>query len=349
METIQIKAQNPYNVYVGENISEFASGEAARLSEGRKLLLLSDKKVYSLYGRELHRIFTQAGFKCYDMPVIPGETSKTPRRLFDVWGYLCECGFSRQDAVLSLGGGVVSDVGGFAAATYMRGINHFIMPTTLLAMCDASVGGKTGINLPHGKNLAGAFYSPKAVFCSTDFLDSLSPDIYSDGMAEVIKYGLIGSPEFLDLLAQGTDTGTVVKKSVEIKNYYIGEDERDLGLRQFLNFGHTLAHGAEKLSHGKISHGKAVAAGMYITTLAAVKNGLCSEDVIKIEDELFEKYSLPKTLPFPIEKLCEVALSDKKRTDDSIYIVVPSAKGKAERIKLPLNRLIEFFSGAYEN
>lgn len=344
MEQILLNTSPSYAVSVGEGFIVTAGELLKKLTDAEKVMIVSDENVFDLYGKKLLSSLREEGFRYCAFIMKPGEGSKSPSNLFALWNALAENGFTREDTVLSLGGGVVSDLGGFAAATFMRGIRHVIFSTTLLSMADASVGGKTAVDLKAGKNMAGAFYEPAAVFCDTSALSTLPKRLYADGMAEIIKCGMIRSEELLFSLYGDPSSEEMIAKAIRIKKEFVEADEKDLGARHLLNFGHTLAHAAEKLSGGKLSHGRAVAAGMYLTTRASAANGLCTPVTLDFLGKLLDKYELPKSFPFTVRELCAAAMNDKKREGDFITLVVPEGLGKAALRKLPADRLYDFYS-----
>jgi 3-dehydroquinate synthase len=240
---------------------------------------------------------------------------------------------------------------GFVAATYLRGIRFVQIPTTILAACDSSVGGKTGIDLRAGKNLAGAFHQPIGVFCDTDALSTLPRDVFSDGCAEVIKYGYIGDPVLLTTLEKdfSADPEEVIARCVADKRDLVEQDERDTGLRQLLNLGHTAGHAVEACSDFSISHGKAVAIGMVLMTKAAVKSGLCDAEVLAHVCSLLSRYGLPTACPYDAKSLAAVAMKDKKRAGGSITLVLPRHLGESVLHKISADELEGFLALGLED
>ena len=234
---------------------------------------------------------------------------------------------------------------GFAAATFLRGIAFIQVPTTLLAAVDSSVGGKTAIDLPSGKNLAGAFYQPSLVLCDIDTLNTLPEDIFRDGCAEVIKYGILYDP---DLFAYLSDSGlffdreTVIARCVELKRDVVAEDEFDTGARMKLNLGHTIGHGVEARSDFSVSHGKAVAIGTAIVTRAAAKKGICGADAKVRILNILEAFGLPASTTFSAESLYTASLSDKKRSGGTVSLIVPKAIGNCEILPTPVSEIQSF-------
>ena len=252
---------------------------------------------------------------------------------------------TRTDVILALGGGVTGDLTGFAAATYLRGVPYLQLPTSLLAAVDSSVGGKTAIDLEAGKNMAGAFYQPVAVLCDTDALRSVPEEQWAEGMAEVIKYGMLDSPALLKELAEQDvmeNLESIVAQCVAMKRDIVERDEFDVADRQLLNLGHTVGHAIERCSNYAVSHGRAVAMGMAVVTRSAVRQGLCSPDVLEVLVQLLDRYHLATATAYDAKELCQRALGDKKRTGNTITIVVPVAVGKSELRTIPVEELEGF-------
>ncbi len=347
MTTVCIKASRCYDIHIERGALAGAGGAlAALLPPPRHLALVSDDNVYALYGNHLCQQLKEAGYTVSLFTFPHGEASKNTHTLFALWNMLADSGLTRTDAVVALGGGVVGDLAGFAAATYLRGIPCYQIPTSLLAMVDSSVGGKTAIDLPGGKNLCGAFSQPIGVLCDPDLLSSLPAPRFAEGMAEVIKYGYIGDPALLKLLHQPIDEHleAVIAKCVAGKRDCVEADEFDTGRRQLLNLGHTAGHAIEKLSDFQISHGEAVAIGMLMAAKAAVSMGLCTDDVPPHMAALLARYRLPTACPFKASDMAAAALSDKKRRGDNITLVLPTHLGESELFDLPVADLAAFFA-----
>ena len=345
MKRISISASKKYDVLIGRGLFEELGTRVAEAFRSRRVVVVSDSNVAPLYLERALARLRGADFAA-DSYVFPaGEASKCGQTYLSLLNFLAEKQLTRADALVALGGGVVGDLTGFAAATYLRGMACVQVPTTLLACVDSSVGGKTAIDLPAGKNLVGAFYQPDLVLCDTQLLESLPPQVFSDGCAEVIKYGMLGSAELLDRLLgapAGEQLEYVVAKCVEMKRDVVEGDEFDTGRRQLLNLGHTFAHSIEKLSDYTIPHGSAVAVGMQIITRAAVRKGLCPRDCLDALEALLKKYKLPTETQYSPEQLAEVALSDKKRKGDTLTLVVPCAWGESALRPVPVAELADW-------
>lgn len=348
MKRVQVDASLSYEVLIERGLLSSSGKLVKTVAKGNTAVIVSETNVYPLYGEKLKGSLEQEGFKVISYVFPAGEQSKNTDTLVDLWEFLAENHVTRSDTLIALGGGVTGDLTGFAAATFLRGIRYIGIPTTLLSMVDSSVGGKTAVDLKGGKNLAGAFCQPSLVIIDPDTLDTLSPSVFSDGMAEVIKYGMINLPVFLTMLSGECDISDIIEICVKDKRDIVNEDERDLGLRQLLNFGHTPAHGIELLSDFKISHGSAVAIGMVIMTKASIRAGLCEKEALGILLSLLNKYSLPTSVSFSCKEIAEIALNDKKRAGGTITLVIPEKAGKCYLKKMPVAELEDFLSGAWD-
>ena len=347
METITVKASKTYKVEVGSALlTSVGSRLCALLPAPRKIMLVSDDTVWALYGNEVKHSLLAAGY-AVEVFVFPhGEASKNTATLLSLWNAMAGAKLSRSDCAVALGGGVVGDLTGFAAATYLRGIACYQIPTTLLAMVDSSVGGKTAVDLPAGKNLCGAFSQPIGVLCDTEVLKTLSDDIFADGCAEVIKYGYLGDPTLLKMLEHDfkNDPEQVIARCIADKRDVVQEDEHDNGRRQLLNLGHTGGHAVEKLSDFSISHGSAVAIGMLMAARAAVARGACPPDVPAHMEKMLRRYRLPTECPYGAAELAEAALSDKKRRGGTVTFILPKQLGESVLYPVPADELPALFA-----
>ena len=347
---MHVAAGKPYDVLIERGLIA-QSGEILKASLGRtcKAAILTDDTVDALYGAEAEGALKRSGFEVCRFAMPHGEENKNLTVWASMLDFLAENRLTRSDVIVALGGGVVGDMAGFAAASFLRGIRFMQIPTTLLAMVDSSVGGKTGLNLTAGKNLAGAFYQPCVVLCDPDALWTLKPEQLADGVAEVIKYGVLGNEELFELLKNGQwhdEMLSVIETCVTAKARLVEEDERDTGSRQLLNLGHTLGHAIEKCSHFGISHGHAVAIGMVYAARLAGRMGLCGADVLKKIHDALQANHLPVEAPYTPEELCEVALSDKKRMGGEISFVLPRAIGRCELVKIPVSGMMQIVNQA---
>jgi 3-dehydroquinate synthase len=345
MKTIHVTASNEYDVKIGSGLLPSLGAELSRVCKVGTAAIISDSNVWPLYGEDAINSLESAGYQTVHYVFPAGEASKNGSTYLAILNFLAENHITRSDCIIALGGGVVGDISGFAAATYLRGIAYIQVPSTLLAAVDSSVGGKTAIDLDAGKNLAGAFYQPRLVLCDTDLLTTLPEAIFRDGCAEVIKYGVLYDEKlFSDLLRDGLDFDreTVIARCVELKRDVVAQDEFDTGERQKLNLGHTIGHAVEALSNFTISHGQAVAIGMAIVTGAAFKNEICKSDALEKLLAILEKFRLPTSTNKTAQELFEAALSDKKRLGVTVTLVVPEEIGKCTLRPTKVDELKDF-------
>ncbi len=333
MKTVRVNTDRCYDIYIGEGLLDSAAMLVSSLGLGKKAMIVSDDTVAALYLERLKKSLAEGGYEVYSFVFPFGESSKCANTYLSLLDALAEAKFSRKDTVFALGGGVVGDLSGFAAATYMRGIRFVGIPTTLLSCVDSSVGGKTAIDIKAGKNLVGAFWQPSAVICDYLLLDSLPEEIFADGMAEVIKYAMIADASLMELIRGGKakeNIAELILRSVEIKRDIVAVDERENGIRAILNFGHTAAHAIESESDYEISHGRAVGIGMALITGACARLGLCSDRVYRELCEVLSDYKLSVDCPYSAEVLYNHALSDKKAQGDRIKLIVCREVGRCE-------------------
>ena len=339
--TLPARQSYGYDVVIDRGLRHDAGELITHVHTPCRVLLLSDDTVAALYARDVVASLTKAGFTVVSHTIPHGESSKSSASLIDLLERMAEEHLTRGDLLVALGGGVVGDLGGFASAIYQRGIPFVQIPTTLLAMVDASVGGKTAVDLKAGKNLCGAFHQPSLVICDTECLNTLPPEIFADGMAEVIKYAFISDRVLLEALRGNASPhmAEIIRLCVEDKRALVESDETDKGARQLLNLGHTVGHAIESCSEFAISHGSAVAMGMVIITRAAVKMEVCDEKVLTALISLLEEYRLPTECPFTTEQLYAAALSDKKRAGGTITLVVPYGVADSRLVTVPVDAL----------
>lgn len=323
-------ASAAYDVLIGENFLNEIGGMVNDVLPACTAAIVTDDVVDGLYGNTVAESLTAAGYRVLRYVFPNGERSKNIQIYADILEFLAKEQLTRSDMIVALGGGVVGDMAGFAAATYLRGIHYVQVPTTFLAAVDSSVGGKTAIDLSVGKNLAGTFYQPKLVVCDVKTLGTLSEEIFADGAAESIKYGVLSSPELFSIFEKGdvqAELMDIVRECVGIKRDFVNRDEYDTSARQFLNLGHTVGHAIEKLSNFTITHGHAVAAGMAVISRTAEYLGILpGADRIRIEGTLLRNH-LPIRCNFEAKDLAQAALSDKKRRGDHINLILPKRIG----------------------
>ncbi len=321
----------------------------AVLPRASKLAVVTDSNVEPLYSKAVLGSLTAAGFEARLFPIPAGEESKNPSQLARLWEGFMEFGLTRTDGVAALGGGVVGDLAGFAAATILRGVGFVQIPTTLLAQVDSSVGGKVAIDLEHGKNLAGAFYQPKLVLMDPDVLDTLPLPVFMAGMAEVVKYGCIWDADFFDFLAARPSRRALMAEiehilytCCEIKRQVVMEDERDTGLRMILNFGHTLGHAYELVGHYvEWSHGEAVAAGMCAAARLGVAMGVTPEGLPPRLEGVLAGLGLPTAIPCSAADYAAAVGRDKKGAGADISVILLDKIGHAVPRKLSKTALLE--------
>ena len=339
MNSISVQASMKYNVIIGTSLLCQSGTYIRTVFSGEKAVIISDTNVWPAYGEIIVKSLKNVGIEVGSFIFPAGESSKNAQTYLQIVNFLAEAQISRSDLIIALGGGVVGDIAGFTAATYLRGLEYIQIPTSLLAMVDSSVGGKTAIDLPAGKNLVGAFKQPKLVLCDVSTLSTLPRHQFLDGCAEVIKYGILYDPVMINyLLENGPDFDAeyIIAKCITFKRDVVQEDEFDIGSRQKLNLGHTIGHGIEKSSNFTISHGQAVAAGMAIITRAAVKKGLCATETADILCRLLEKFALPVTTELTASTLYTTALSDKKRSGSAINLIIPRKIGCCDIFAMPI-------------
>ena len=344
--TVEVSASRKYNIYIGSGESERLCSHLAPLHLGKKIMIVTDDTVASLYLGTVERTLSEGGYECTHFIFPHGEESKSADTYIGIQNHLARKRFTRQDSILALGGGVVGDLAGFAASTYMRGIRYVQMPTTLLSATDSSVGGKCAIDIEGGKNLVGSFWQPSAVVCDVDFLDTLPREYFSDGMAEVIKYALLFGGELLSDIEGGgaaRSIARVIERSVIHKRDIVALDEHDLGVRAKLNLGHTLAHAIEAHSGFSISHGRAVGIGMCAVTRGCVRQGLCSRETLERLLSLISDYELDSECPYPIESLLPYISNDKKCRDGGVELVLVHSFGDCRLRAVSLDALSEYF------
>lgn len=345
MRTIQVPTGKSYQVLIENGLLANAGEYILNVHAACTAVIVSDSNVYPLYGKVVTESLSSAGFHVLSYVFPAGEASKCGATYLDLLNFLAEHKITRTDVIVALGGGVVGDLAGFSAATYSRGISYVQIPTTLLAAVDSSVGGKTAIDLPAGKNLAGAFHQPIIVLCDPKALDTLSAEIFLAGCAEVIKYGILYDPALFETLFScgiSFDREAVIARCVELKRDVVAVDEFDTGARQFLNLGHTIGHGVEAHSNFTLSHGFSVAIGMAIVARASAKYGFCSNETRDQILDILDRFHLPtKTSTLP-EDLYNAALSDKKRSGKNINLIIPATIGNCFIQKTPVEEVLDF-------
>ncbi len=331
-----------YDIYIGKGLFDNAVDLLKSFTDGKKVCIVSDSNVFPLYGKKVEDAVKNAGGEVLSLVVKAGEEAKS----FENLEYLCReiirHDFTRSDVIIALGGGVVGDLTAFCASIVLRGVTLIQMPTTLLSQVDSSVGGKTAVNVPEGKNLVGSFYQPKMVLIDTNTLSTLPPREVACGMAEVIKYGAIRDANLAEQLLSGDfEIEEVIKTCCSIKAQIVENDELDKGERMLLNFGHTLGHAVENYTgYGTYSHGAAVAIGMCAITRWSENEGITQKGTYDKIKALCEKYDLPTYIE-NLDKMTGAAMHDKKRSGNKISIVLVKSMGDSYYEKVDVSKLCE--------
>ena len=340
-----------YDIIIKKGLIKDIGDHVKSVYKNKKIAVITDSNVEKIYGQTLKNNLEKSGFDVHFIVVKAGETSKSISVLEDVYDKLLSMNITRGDMIITFGGGVVGDLGGFAASTLLRGIKFIQVPTSLLAQIDSSVGGKVAVNLPKGKNLVGSFYHPEAVFIDPDLLKTLDKRFVADGMAEVIKYGCIRDRELFDRLDNyGSwenlfeNIEEVIHDCCDIKRAVVEEDELDLGVRMILNFGHTLGHVIENFGNYEgHTHGEAVAIGMHQITKISEKLGLTEAGSTEQIKNILVKYNLPFEMPdIPKEETLKTINLDKKSNVDKISLVLISKIGHAFLEKIDRDDIFDY-------
>ncbi len=326
-----------YYINIENGLLNKIAEEIKDLFKGNKIFIITDENVDKYYGDIVEKSLIECNYETKKLVLRSGEDSKSFENLPGIYKELLKFKFTRSDLIITLGGGVIGDLGGFVASTYLRGVPFVQCPTTLLAQVDSSVGGKVGIDLEEGKNLVGSFYHPKKVIIDPLVLNTLSDRIFNDGMAEVIKYGCIKDREFFYKLQGYKDRKEVINnidyiihKCCKIKTDIVEKDEKDFGERMLLNFGHTIGHGLEQYyKYKKYTHGEAVAIGMYQISLLGEKLNLTKEGVSKEIKSILIKYDLPYDIEVKIEDIIGSIELDKKNLGESLFLILIKEIGES--------------------
>ena len=352
MYSIEVKAASGrYPIYIKNGLIEEIGMEIKKIYNGRKIAIVTDSNVNEFYGQKVISSLKGAGFETFKIVVKAGEDSKSFKTLLEVYNKLLDFDINRGDIIVALGGGVVGDMTGFAAATFLRGIPFIQIPTTLLSQVDSSVGGKVAVNLPRGKNLVGNFYMPKAVFIDPMLLGTLSDKFFNDGMGEVIKYGAIKDSDLFYKLMNYENKEAILKDidgiiytCCSIKAAIVERDEWDTEERMLLNFGHTIGHAIEQFYNFKdYSHGEAVAMGMYAITKLGEKLGMTKIGTSNIIKDILIKYNLPWNLPeIKSEVIIETISHDKKNIGGFMNFILIESIGNGFIEKIDKDKIVDY-------
>lgn len=340
MKTVEVGlGERAYPILVQQGVLDAIGDDLRQRALGKRYFIITDDQVNRLYGERLRNSLSSAGLQHDLLTFAHGEASKNIATIADLCRELARLGADRKDCVIALGGGVAGDMAGFVAAIYMRGIPFVQVPTTLLAQVDSSVGGKTGIDIPEGKNLVGAFYQPRAVYIDSAVLTTLPQAELLNGLAEVIKYGVIYDRSFFAFLEEHHQAilavdlpllEEVICRCCSIKAAVVAADEKESNLRRILNYGHTLGHAVEAASDFTIAHGMAVAMGMVAVNSIAVAKSLCAPEEATRIKRLIELFGLPTAIPAELQRqqMKSFLRTDKKAVGGRPFFVLPSAIGQ---------------------
>lgn len=348
MPTVTISTASPYEVIIEKGLIDRAGEHLKKLRPTAAVAIITDSNVAPLYFERLKTSLLKAGYPAQRIAhfVFPaGESAKSMTTLGSVYAFLAENRITRSDLIVALGGGVTGDLAGYAAATWLRGVDFIQIPTTLLAQIDSSVGGKTGIDIAQGKNLVGAFHQPLLVLADPDSLSTLPAEVFADGMAEAVKYTAVFDLALFERLEKEPVSGfleTLITRCVELKRQVVEADEFDRGDRMLLNFGHTLGHAIERLSSYQTSHGQAVAMGSVLMTRAAEKNKLCQPGTADRISKLLAKFGLPTESIYAPWQLATAAAGDKKTSGATLTVVLLHETGKGFLHKIEADKLESF-------
>lgn len=363
MKTLNVGlGKNSYDIVIGENFSENFSEYIKNIYKEEKLFVITDSNVDGIYRNIYERMFKDFKYTVYVLEA--GEKNKHIGIMPAVYSAMVDAGLTRKDMVIAFGGGVVGDIAGFAAASYMRGIDFVQIPTTIVSQVDSSVGGKVGVDLSEGKNLIGAFHQPKLVLIDNYFLNTLTDRYFYDGFAEIVKYGCIYDKDFFDKMEKIIENSGALQenenykkklrehlmkhinefvyRSCEIKKEVVEKDEKESSLRMILNYGHTIGHAVEQFTnYEKYSHGEAISTGMVDITKIGEKKGITKKgEHIRIE-KLLRKLNLPTDIRYPEKEISHIMRRDKKSVSDGINFVFLREIGEAEIVKMSENEIFE--------
>ena len=345
MIRIPVEASRAYEVLIERGMLDCIGERTRAVTQAGTAVLVAGRKVWPLYGERAAASLERSGLRVERFLLEGGEDCKSLQTYGELLRFLAQKRVTRADTLVALGGGITGDLTGFAAATWQRGMDFIQVPTTLLAMVDSSVGGKTAVNLGTGKNQVGAFWQPAAVFCDPDTLLTLPEEEYRCGTAEVIKYGVLGDAAFFERLREKPireQEEKTVETCVRMKRDIVREDEFDRGQRQLLNLGHSFAHAIEACSRFSILHGQAVAIGMAIMARAAAAKGFCTSETRDAIVDILRAYQLPTETDYPPKKLLTAMESDKKRAGSKLNLVVPEAIGRCTVVPVPFEELADW-------
>lgn len=347
MKKLRVNVGAGYDIFIEKGLLSSCGEFIKNVTDAKKVCVISDTNVFPIYGDKVCHSIEEQGFEVLTYVFEAGEASKTTSTVISMVEFLAQNELTRGDIVVALGGGVCGDMAGFAAAIYLRGIDFVQIPTSLLAQVDSSVGGKTAVDLPQGKNLCGSFHQPVLVIIDPDTLDTLTPHFFSDGMAEAIKTGCIKSAPLFDRIEKEDAKDFIedmIFDCVSIKAGVVERDEKEHGERALLNFGHTAGHSIEKLHNfSTISHGEAVGIGMVMITAAGEANGITAAGTSDRIAAVLKKYGLLTKDENSLSDIIENMNADKKRTSDSINFTLLHSIGDSFNQKIKYEEIPKFF------
>ncbi|MDK2802465.1 MAG: 3-dehydroquinate synthase [Oscillospiraceae bacterium] len=325
MKIISSNTVDNYNIFIENNSFEKSIEIISKLTTTKKIIIICDKKVYNIYQKNITTIFNNKGYKIYLYCIPAKENNKTYSTIINIHKFLFDNNISRDDIIVCIGGGILSDIVGFASSSYKRGIKYINIPTTLLSQVDASVGGKTGVNTQYGKNTIGCFYSPSAVIIDKFFLNTLNQTQFKNGLSEIIKIGVINNKSIIDIILNKNyekNIEELIYKSILSKRNIVQQDPRDIGMRRILNFGHTIGHSLEKHLNFKIPHGYAVAIGMSMITKKSEKLGITKPYVYEHLINIIKSVGLPNNIKVSMEDIYINSLQDKKIENNKFNLIL---------------------------
>lgn len=347
MEDVFVCSKNSYNIIVGENLLKNTGYLIKKNINnfGSNIAIITDRLVFKIYGEILRKSLVKCGFSVFIFTIPNKESSKNFSTLLGIYNFLAQRYITKKDVIIALGGGVVGDVSGFVACTYLRGIRYINIPTTLLSQVDSSIGGKNGVNLSDYKNLIGTIYSPSLIICDISLIKTLTEKVFLSGLGEVIKYAAIFSKELFNILCSQdiySNIKDVIVRCIKIKKNVVQIDEFEKNIRTKLNFGHTVGHALERYYSNRISHGEAVCVGMCYITEKSFKAGITSfYSFLKLKS-LIKKYKLPTSLKFNFEDVFNNILKDKKIFGNVIKICVIKKIGHSTILTMPVLKFRRF-------
>ncbi|NLL56304.1 MAG: 3-dehydroquinate synthase [Clostridiales bacterium] len=346
MKTIKVNASKSYDILLGSGLLNNIGSYVTKVISSKKIVIVTENNVNAIYGEQVAKNLEESGFEVYIWQFLAGEQSKNAQVYFELITFIANCSLQRNDCLLALGGGVVGDLCGFAASTYMRGIKFISVPTTLLAIIDSSVGGKTAIDLEQGKNLVGTFYQPDLVIADIDTLSTLPHREIINGKGELIKYGILLGGKLWQMILTGSnplDNACMLELCIKYKRDIVERDEHEKSLRKLLNLGHTAGHAIEKITNYAMPHGECVALGIAIAARSAYARKELSFTSYEQIMSVLKAENMPLIIDIKQENIINAALNDKKRAGKELTMVVINDIGNCQLRNVPIQSLGEYF------